>query len=61
MIEEIADAVFGVTEVDNRLRVGTQGGRGTASAAGSEVGGEDTGSSTADSAGISPERTLNKS
>ncbi|WP_317922881.1 MULTISPECIES: BON domain-containing protein [unclassified Cupriavidus] len=61
VIEEIADAVFGVTEVDNRLRMGTQGGRGSAWAAGSEVGGEDTGSGTAGSAGISPERTLNKS
>ncbi|QEZ43863.1 BON domain-containing protein [Cupriavidus oxalaticus] len=57
VIEEIADAVFGVTEVDNRLRVergqGGQGDRGSAWAAGSEVGGEDT--------GTSPERTLNKS
>lgn len=63
VIEEIADAVFGVTEVSNRLRVETQGqgSRGAAWAAGSEVGGEDTGSGTAGGAGISPERTLNKS
>lgn len=61
VIEEIADAVFGVTEVDNRLRVERgQGGQGSAWAAGSEVGGEDTAGSAADT-GTSPERTLNKS
>ncbi|MBP0636526.1 MULTISPECIES: BON domain-containing protein [unclassified Cupriavidus] len=63
VIEEIADAVFGVTEVDNRLRVargqGDQGARGSAWAAGSEVGGEDIG--MAGDTGTSPERTLNKS
>ncbi|AGW94912.1 hypothetical protein N234_33195 [Ralstonia pickettii DTP0602] len=40
VIEEIADAVFGVTEVDNRLRVQRQSG--SAWAAGSEVGGDET-------------------
>lgn len=57
VIEDIADAVFGVTEVDNRLRVQRQ--PGAAWAAGSEVGGDDA-TGTA-SPGTSPERTLNKS
>ncbi|NOV24825.1 BON domain-containing protein [Cupriavidus necator] len=61
VVEEIADAVFGVTEVDNRLRVQRQ--QGSAWAAGSEVGG-DTSTDTSDTAsagGTSPDRTLNKS
>ncbi|AQV98900.1 BON domain-containing protein [Cupriavidus necator] len=59
--EEIADAVFGVTEVDNHLRVQRQ--PGTAWAAGSEVGGDDSAgaSGTASASGTSPDRTLNKS
>lgn len=77
VIEEIADAVFGVTEVDNRLRVQRQSG--SAWAAGSEVGGDEsemgragststsgTGSAAGSAsgtspAGTSPDRTLNKS
>jgi hypothetical protein len=57
VIEDIADAVFGVTEVDNRLRVQRQ--PGAAWAAGSEVGGDDAAGTAAP--GTSPERTLNKS
>lgn len=61
VVEEIADAVFGVTEVDNRLRVQRQ--QGSSWAAGSEVGGDtSTGSTSSTSAGgTSPDRTLNKS
>lgn len=57
VIEDIADAVFGVTEVNNHLRVQRQ--PGAAWAAGSEVGGDD--AAGTDTSGISPERTLNKS
>ncbi|RDK05542.1 BON domain-containing protein [Cupriavidus lacunae] len=61
VVEEIADAVFGVTEVDNHLRVQRQ--PGTAWAAGSEVGGDDSAgaSGAASASGTSPDRTLNKS
>ncbi|PZX33807.1 putative RNA-binding domain; G/S rich motif (fragment) [Cupriavidus phytorum] len=61
VVEEIADAVFGVTEVDNRLRVQRQ--QGSSWAAGSEVGGDTSTSSsdTASAGGTSPDRTLNKS
>jgi osmotically-inducible protein OsmY len=61
VVEEIADAVFGVTEVDNRLRVQRQ--QGSSWAAGSEVGGEAPTESSVDqpSGAASPDRTLNKS
>jgi osmotically-inducible protein OsmY len=59
VVEEIADAIFGVTEVDNRLRVQHQ--PGTAWATGSEAGGDESTVSPARGTGTSPERTLNKS
>lgn len=65
VIEEIADAVFGVTEVDNRLRVQRQSGAamrseaGGSEAAGGMAGG--TATSGAAAAGTSSDRTLNKS
>ncbi|WP_432261307.1 BON domain-containing protein [Cupriavidus sp. TMH.W2] len=61
VVEEIADAVFGVAEVDNHLRVQRQ--PGTAWAAGSEVGGDESAgaSGTASASGTLPDRVLNKS
>lgn len=57
VIEEIADAVFGVLEVENHLRVPRSPGAGWA--AGSGTGGDE--EVLGDAGTVSPDRTLNKS
>lgn len=64
LIEEVTDAIYGVKDVNNQIRVrraGEQPGSAQRDSIGSWAAGSEVGGDTGNAEGISPERTLNRS